>query len=68
LRLVVVDGFGPHVPRPDGLCVALDRRAAALPSPAYTCSIYPERPQACADFAVAGDACLTARRRVGLSV
>lgn len=68
LRLVVVDGFGPHVPRPGGLCVALDRQAAALAEPAYSCTIYPERPQACADFAVAGDACLTARRRVGLSV
>ncbi|MEY4512260.1 MAG: hypothetical protein RLZZ450_4382 [Pseudomonadota bacterium] len=68
LRLVVVDGFGPHVPRPGGLCVALDRRAATLPAPSYTCAIYPERPQACADFAVGGDACLTARRRVGLSV
>jgi hypothetical protein len=67
LRLVVVDGFGPHVPRPDGLCVALDRRAAGLAEPSYSCSIYPERPQACADFAIAGDACLTARRRVGLS-
>jgi hypothetical protein len=65
--LVVLDGFGPHLPRPDGLCVALDERAAARPLPAYRCAIYEERPRACADFAIGGEACLTARRRVGLS-
>jgi hypothetical protein len=68
LRLVVVDGFGPHLPRPKGLCVGLDGTAAGAAQPAYLCSIYPDRPRACGDFAIAGDACLTARRRVGLSV
>lgn len=64
--LLVVDGFGPHLPRPHGRCVALS--PDDLPSArSYRCSIYAERPRACADFAVAGDACLTARRRVGLS-
>lgn len=64
--LLVVDGFGPHLPRPDGRCVALepDEPRAA---PSYRCTIYTDRPRACADFAVASDACLTARRRVGLS-
>jgi len=73
--LVVVDGFGPHLPRPGGACVALTRaepeRAAELAAPlaevSYRCRIYADRPRACADFAVGGDACLDARRRVGLS-
>ncbi len=58
--LVVIDGFGPHLPRPHGRCVALQ------PS-ANLCKIYEDRPRSCASFAVAGEACLTARRRVGLS-
>lgn len=60
--LVVVDGYGPHLPRPGGRCVALIDT-----SDGHTCRIYAERPRSCADFAIAGDACLTARRRVGLS-
>ncbi|MDB4972782.1 MAG: hypothetical protein JWN48_1123 [Myxococcaceae bacterium] len=73
LRLVVVDGFGPHIPRPGGSCAALESREraskteephAALP---YRCSIYADRPRACADFPVGSEACLSARRRVGLS-
>ena len=61
--LVVVDGFGPHLPRPQGRCVALDEGARHH----YRCRIYPVRPRACREFAVASDACLSARRRVGLS-
>lgn len=68
LALVVVDGFGPHLPRPGGLCVGLDPAAAAAAPARYRCSVYRDRPRACADFAIAGEACLTARRRVGLSV
>jgi len=62
--LVVVDGFGAHLPRPDGRCVALEPPRA---DGAHRCSIYADRPQACAAFPIGGDACLTARRRVGLS-
>lgn len=53
------------VPRPNGLCVALtgDGTAAAP----YRCQHYDSRPKNCRDFEVAGDACLQARRRVGLS-
>jgi hypothetical protein len=58
--LVVLDGFGPHLPRPDGRCVALQPRV-------NLCRIYEDRPRSCTDFAIGGDACLTARRRVGLS-
>lgn len=57
---------GTHiVPRPNGLCVALtgDGTAAAP----YRCQHYDSRPKNCRDFEVAGDACLQARRRVGLS-
>ena len=34
----------------------------------YTCSIYDERPRVCREFERGGENCLTARRRVGLSV
>jgi hypothetical protein len=61
--LVVIDGFGPHLPRPGGQCVALQHD----PSAHYRCRIYEDRPRSCADFATNGDACLTARRRLGLS-
>ncbi|MFT3923497.1 MAG: YkgJ family cysteine cluster protein [Myxococcales bacterium] len=64
-ELVKVDGFGAHLPRPGGRCVALTGGEQAN-SP-YRCRVYAERPSACADFAMGGDACLTARRRVGLS-
>ncbi len=61
-QLVAVDGYGAHLARPGGACVALSGVAGS-----YRCRIYPERPGACAEFEIAGDACLTARRRVGLS-
>jgi hypothetical protein len=53
-----------RVPRPDGICVALDGDGATTP---FRCRHYATRPKNCADFEVAGDACLLARRRVGLS-
>jgi hypothetical protein len=57
--------YGLSLPRPGGLCVALDgERATDGP---YRCRIYADRPRSCADFELAGDACLEARRRVGLS-
>lgn len=63
--LVQVDGFGAHLPRPGGRCVALQGDGG--PRTPYRCQIYAERPSSCADFAVRSEACLTARRRVGLS-
>jgi len=62
LALVSSDSFGDHLARPGGLCVALDPAP-----PTYRCTIYRDRPRACAEFEVSGDACLSARRRVGLS-
>lgn len=64
-QLVAHDAYGPHLPRPSGHCVALSQGSTVPVS--YRCSIYAHRPRSCADFAVRGDACLTARRRVGLS-
>jgi len=62
---VVRDDHGAHVPRPDGLCVALAPANGAAPR--YLCSDYDHRPRSCRDFPVAGDQCLLARQRVGLS-
>jgi hypothetical protein len=62
-ELVSRDGYGEHLARPGGRCVALEGGGAG----AYRCRVYAERPRSCADFAVRGDACLTARRRVGRS-
>jgi hypothetical protein len=45
-------------------------RCAALAGPLsgpYRCSVYADRPRACADLPTGGAACLQARRRVGLS-
>jgi Fe-S-cluster containining protein len=56
------DAWGLHLPRPGGHCVALDVGAGG-----HRCRVYADRPRACREFAVAGDACLEARRRVGLS-
>jgi Fe-S-cluster containining protein len=64
-QLVRRDQHGPHLPRPDGRCVALD--APSEGASTYRCRIYVDRPKACAEFEVASDACLIARRRVGLS-
>ena len=53
------------VPRPDGVCVALAGSGAA--DAPLRCQHYETRPKNCRDFEIAGDACLQARRRVGLS-
>jgi Fe-S-cluster containining protein len=59
------DRHGLHVPRPSGRCTALD--GSGEEQAPYRCRVYADRPHACAEFAVAGDACLQARRRVGAS-
>ena len=57
---------GEHsVPRPNGVCVALDGDGSAVSQ--YRCRHYATRPKNCMEFEVAGDNCLLARRRVGLS-
>jgi hypothetical protein len=59
--LVARDEYGLHLPRPGGRCVGL------APGQPYRCAVYERRPRSCRDFAVGGDSCLEARRRVGLS-
>ncbi|MBK8801051.1 MAG: YkgJ family cysteine cluster protein [Fibrobacteres bacterium] len=50
--------------RPGGLCVALDR---SVGNKGFPCTIYRNRPKACAQLAPGSLACLVARKRVGLS-
>jgi len=65
-ELVQLRDDGEHcVPRPDGVCVALAGDGER--GTPYRCRHYATRPENCAEFEVAGEACLQARRRVGLS-
>jgi Fe-S-cluster containining protein len=57
--VTMIDGV-PEMPRPEGRC-------PALPAEGHLCTVYEHRPATCRDFAIGGDACLVARRRVGLS-
>lgn len=67
-ELVKLRDDGQHcVPRPDGVCVALDGDDDETNPNPYRCRHYETRPENCAAFEVGGDACLLARRRVGLS-
>ncbi len=59
--VTVIDGR-PEMPRPEGNCPALEHGALG-----YACTVYDQRPRSCRDFAIAGDACLLARRRVGMT-
>lgn len=63
-HLVTVAGDVMFLERPGGRCVALTVEDSEK---GFRCRIYAERPEPCASFAIAGDACLEARRRVGLS-
>ena len=47
-------------------CAAL--QGGTLPTEAYGCAIYPDRPRACREFERGSAHCLEARRRVGLSL
>jgi hypothetical protein len=64
--LVVRDDGTLDLPRPGGRCPPL--RGQGTPEAPYRCALHAERPRTCRDFAVGSDACLTARRRVGLSL
>ncbi|MBX3182010.1 MAG: YkgJ family cysteine cluster protein [Polyangiaceae bacterium] len=64
-ELVSRDDHSAYLARPGGRCVAL--RVTQGAPPRYRCAHYTDRPRACADFEVGGDACFEARRRVGLS-
>jgi hypothetical protein len=45
-----------------------DRCAALEGNGPYRCVIYPDRPRTCREFTLGSEHCLTARRRVGLSL
>lgn len=60
---IVEESGTRYLPRPRGLCVALEPSSDG----AWPCTVYAQRPRACREFEVGGDACLLARRRVGLS-
>lgn len=62
-HLLQSDGRRAWLPRPDGRCVLLSGDGTAAP---YRCDVYAERPRSCRLFEVAGDACLVARKRLGL--
>ena len=65
-QLVELRDDGEHcVPRPGGVCVALD--GSGEEANPYRCRHYATRPRNCGEFEVGGEACLLARRRVGLS-
>lgn len=73
-ELVVLDGKYPQMKRRGDRCIAL---AGGLETPKpdgstvfepYTCDIYEDRPKSCQEFERHGEHCLTARRRVGLSL
>jgi Fe-S-cluster containining protein len=59
------DGRKACIPRPDGLCVALEGDGSGQAP--WRCLAYDIRPRACSDLAPGSLACLVARRRTGLS-
>ena len=64
-ELVQLRDDGKHsVPRPNGVCVALDGDGDTTP---YRCRHYENRPKNCGLFEVGGHGCMQARQRVGLS-
>jgi len=73
-ELIVDRGQYVELRRSGDRCAALaggrlagesDESSAFVP---FRCLIYPDRPKPCRDFENAGEHCLTARRRVGLSL
>ncbi|HVW29898.1 MAG TPA: YkgJ family cysteine cluster protein [Polyangiaceae bacterium] len=73
-ELVVVRGPFLEVRRSGDRCAALGGGTAQSTADGtprfvpFACSIYEDRPKSCRDFQAGGEHCLTARRRVGLSL
>jgi hypothetical protein len=63
-ELIATDAHGASIRRSGDRCAALD----GPPAGPYHCRIYDDRPRTCRDFTLGGRHCLTARRRVGLSL
>ncbi len=64
--LIVDRGEYLELRRAGDRCAALT--GGHTPDSPFVCRIYADRPQTCRDFALGGEHCLTARRRVGLSL
>lgn len=64
--LVQLQGRRRVIPRPDGHCLAL--QSSGVEAGRFACEIYQQRPRSCRELPVRGDACLLARRRVGITV
>lgn len=56
-----------RVPSPLGRGTRCAALCGSLDGEPFTCRVYASRPATCRDLALGSDACLTARRRVGLS-
>jgi hypothetical protein len=68
-ELVMFDGPYPQMKRAGDRCIALEGGANDGRSFVhFTCRIYDDRPTSCREFERHGEHCLTARRRVGLSL
>jgi hypothetical protein len=71
-ELVVVRGPYLEIARKGDRCVALtggdSGRPDGAPFEPFACTIYGDRPKSCRDFERGGEHCLTARRRVGLTL
>jgi len=70
-ELIVLRGPFLEVRRAGDRCAALSGGPGFTEEPKlvpYTCAIYADRPKSCRDFENAGAHCLTARRKVGLSL
>jgi hypothetical protein len=65
-ELIIEQDTFIELKRDDDRCAALEGGHSA--DQPYECSIYGGRPQPCRDFERGGEHCLTARRRVGLSL
>jgi hypothetical protein len=63
-ELVVYRGSYLELARAGDRCAALD----GPPAGPYRCRVYEDRPRPCRDFERSGRHCLTARRRVGLTI
>ena len=55
---VLLEPFGPHLPRPDGKCVHLSQDRP------WTCAIYEQRPTGCSELEPGGENCWIARKRL----
>jgi hypothetical protein len=67
--LIVDRGSYLEIRRSGDRCAALEGGAIELGSTTrYHCAIYNDRPRTCRDFTLGSAHCLTARRRVGLSL